>query len=576
MKCRVCREPAVIDLRRHNANFCREHFLQHCRRPGAAGDRRRTTCSSPASGCSSPCRAARTRSRCGTSSLELGYEADGLYLGLGIGDYSDESGDVRRARSPTRAACTLHRGRPRRRLRLRHPRRRRGDAPGAVLRVRPVEAPPLRRGRARGRLRRRRHRPQPRRRGRGAVRQRAALGDRLPRPPAAGAARGARLPAQGQAARAPGRAGDGGVLRAAGHRLPGRGVPDGRRQPAPRVQGGAQRARGRARPGTKAAFFFGFLERGHDRFAADAGDERDELRRVHRRAARRRPARCARSAGCSRARRRSCPRRPARESARGAARSPPASGCCWSTPSSGATSSRSPTGGEFHTHAGVVAHDDAHRAAPRASTVRSTPARALVAVRPTLADFVLEDAARRAGHLSEGPRPDPDARRHLPRRPGARVRRRLGRAVDDAAARGGAEPSATSSARTSPTARRRQRRGLPRRRRPARRRGARRLRGHRRARPRPGRARPARAVAGGEARRGRRCAPAGSWSPTCPTITQVARCARRSAASAFGMAETLEVLQRTGTSRASRCGPTTGWWPTPGSSPTPACSFPGE
>ena len=31
MKCRVCREPAVIDVRRHNANFCAEHFVKHCR-----------------------------------------------------------------------------------------------------------------------------------------------------------------------------------------------------------------------------------------------------------------------------------------------------------------------------------------------------------------------------------------------------------------------------------------------------------------------------------------------------------------------------------------------------------------
>jgi uncharacterized protein (TIGR00269 family) len=31
-------------------------------------------------------------------------------------------------------------------------------------------------------------------------------------------------------------------------------------------------------PGTKAAFLFGFLERGHERFTADASVERDELR----------------------------------------------------------------------------------------------------------------------------------------------------------------------------------------------------------------------------------------------------------------------------------------------------------
>ena len=28
MKCRVCREPAIIDIRRHNANFCSDHFLR--------------------------------------------------------------------------------------------------------------------------------------------------------------------------------------------------------------------------------------------------------------------------------------------------------------------------------------------------------------------------------------------------------------------------------------------------------------------------------------------------------------------------------------------------------------------
>ena len=33
-------------------------------------------------------------------------------------------------------------------------------------------------------------------------------------------------------------------------------------------------------PGTKAAFLFGFLERGHERFTADAGVERDELARA--------------------------------------------------------------------------------------------------------------------------------------------------------------------------------------------------------------------------------------------------------------------------------------------------------
>ena len=31
MKCRRCKAPAVIDVRRHNAAFCRDCFLHHCR-----------------------------------------------------------------------------------------------------------------------------------------------------------------------------------------------------------------------------------------------------------------------------------------------------------------------------------------------------------------------------------------------------------------------------------------------------------------------------------------------------------------------------------------------------------------
>ena len=31
-KCRVCRGPAIIDLPRHNANFCADHLMQLCRR----------------------------------------------------------------------------------------------------------------------------------------------------------------------------------------------------------------------------------------------------------------------------------------------------------------------------------------------------------------------------------------------------------------------------------------------------------------------------------------------------------------------------------------------------------------
>ena len=155
-----------------------------------------------------------------------------------------------------------------------------------------------------------------------------------------------------------------------------------------------------------------------------------------------------------------------------------------------------------------------------------------------------EDAARRAGDLSEGPRPDPAARRHLPGRAGARVRRRIGCAVDDAAA-GRRRRSSGYELREDFAARAAKNvaafLGDPRR--PLPRRAPRLLRGHRRDRPRPRRPRPPRAVAGGEARRTGAAPgwdPAGLHAPDHPGRPAPGD-ARRVR---FGMAETIEVLQR--------------------------------
>lgn len=91
MKCRRCKAPAVIDIRRHNAAFCAECFLHHTREQVRRaidefdmiepGERVLVAVSG------------------GKDSLalwdllaEIGIAADGLYLGLGIGEYSDESG----------------------------------------------------------------------------------------------------------------------------------------------------------------------------------------------------------------------------------------------------------------------------------------------------------------------------------------------------------------------------------------------------------------------------------------------------------------------------------------------------
>jgi uncharacterized protein (TIGR00269 family) len=106
MKCVVCRGPAVIDVRRHNSNYCSEHFLRLCRDQVAKavkdhdmlapGDRVLVAVSG------------------GKDSLalwdilrELGYDADGLYLGLGIEGYSDASRDVARSFAAQRGLTLL-------------------------------------------------------------------------------------------------------------------------------------------------------------------------------------------------------------------------------------------------------------------------------------------------------------------------------------------------------------------------------------------------------------------------------------------------------------------------------------
>jgi uncharacterized protein (TIGR00269 family) len=89
-KCRVCREPAIIDLPRHNAHFCAEHFQRLCVRQveRAIADHDML----------GPDDRVLVAVSGGKDSLavwdllvELGYAADGLYVGLGIGEYSTES-----------------------------------------------------------------------------------------------------------------------------------------------------------------------------------------------------------------------------------------------------------------------------------------------------------------------------------------------------------------------------------------------------------------------------------------------------------------------------------------------------
>ena len=92
MKCKVCREPAVIDIRRHNANFCSDHFLKLVRdQTQKAIDEfsmlgRDERVMVAVSG-------GKDSLALWDILLSLGYAADGFYVGLGIGGYSDRSGD---------------------------------------------------------------------------------------------------------------------------------------------------------------------------------------------------------------------------------------------------------------------------------------------------------------------------------------------------------------------------------------------------------------------------------------------------------------------------------------------------
>lgn len=96
MKCRRCRAPAVVDVRRHNAAFCRDCFLHHCREQVRRGLDEHDMLG--------PGERVVVAVSGGKDSLalwdlltELGISADGLYLGLGIGEYSDEAGTHARA-----------------------------------------------------------------------------------------------------------------------------------------------------------------------------------------------------------------------------------------------------------------------------------------------------------------------------------------------------------------------------------------------------------------------------------------------------------------------------------------------
>jgi uncharacterized protein (TIGR00269 family) len=103
VKCRRCREPAVIDVRRHNAAFCSPCFVHHCREQV-----RRTIDDfemiEPGQRVLVAISGGKDSLALWDILLGLDVDADGVYLGLGIEGYSEESAAYARAFAGSRSA----------------------------------------------------------------------------------------------------------------------------------------------------------------------------------------------------------------------------------------------------------------------------------------------------------------------------------------------------------------------------------------------------------------------------------------------------------------------------------------
>lgn len=103
MKCRSCRGPAVIEIRRHHAAFCIEHFLSMFRTQVEKAIRR-FQMMTPDDRIMVAVSGGKDSLALWDVLLGLDYDVTGLYVGLGIGEYSDRSHDVALAFADTRGA----------------------------------------------------------------------------------------------------------------------------------------------------------------------------------------------------------------------------------------------------------------------------------------------------------------------------------------------------------------------------------------------------------------------------------------------------------------------------------------
>jgi len=106
MRCRRCTEPAVIEVRRHNSAFCKDCFV-HVVREQVRKAIRRFDMLAPRDRVLVAVSGGKDSLALWDLLLDLGYDATGLYLGLGIGGYSDRSGRITRAFAESRDATLV-------------------------------------------------------------------------------------------------------------------------------------------------------------------------------------------------------------------------------------------------------------------------------------------------------------------------------------------------------------------------------------------------------------------------------------------------------------------------------------
>ena len=90
MKCTECREHAVVDVRRHNAGFCKDHFIEHIHGQVVKAIKD-FDMFSPEDRLLIAVSGGKDSLAIWDILIDLGYDTTGFYLDLGIGGYSTRS-----------------------------------------------------------------------------------------------------------------------------------------------------------------------------------------------------------------------------------------------------------------------------------------------------------------------------------------------------------------------------------------------------------------------------------------------------------------------------------------------------